>query len=320
MDIIYQYVEYFNGDLVKVGDREAYYVDGSYYFIIPTNELEQVHIEQGWFANHLIEQEYLRIAKPIKNINGQFITEENGQNYIVLQAMKYPYESKDVPTRLATFHSIGKSYAYMPRYISAYGEWQTLWEKKIALYEAYYRNQLEVRPVTRYQRLLIDTFPYIIGLTENAIQYLQESNNETRFAGSDQGCITFQRYTNQLDQPFIFSNEFIYDHPVRDIAESIRPYFLKTDGNKEAVHFLKKYEDVSPLSIFSWRLLYARLILPIHLFDFIDQTVGETNSEETYLSYRQLLDDQIKYEGHLKSFFQDNKIDPFRNQIYQLDW
>ncbi|MFB1051167.1 hypothetical protein [Paraliobacillus sp. JSM ZJ581] len=320
MDIIHQYVPYFNGDLVKVGDRQAYYVEGYYYFIIPTDDIEHVHMEQSWFANHLIEQDYLRIAKPIKNIQGVYISEENDQNYIALQAMKHPYETLDTPTRLATFHSIGKNYAYLPSYANAYGEWQNLWEQKIKLYEAYYQSQLQVRPVTRYQRLLVDTFPYIIGVTENAIQYLNESNLETRFTLSDQGCIAFKRYTNQLEQPFILSNQFIYDHPVRDVAEYIRPYFLKKDGHKEVVHFLEKYEDIAPLSIFSWRLLYARLILPIHLFDFIDQAIEESNSEETYFAYRKLLDNQHNYETHLKSFFQNNRIDPFKNQIYELDW
>ncbi|WP_182201566.1 hypothetical protein [Paraliobacillus salinarum] len=320
MDIIHQYVPYFNGKLVNIGNREAYYVEGNYYFIVPTAETEHVHMEQEWLANHLIDQDYLRVAKTIKNIHGTYITEENGQHYIALQAMKYPYELLDTPIRLATFHSIGKSYSYSPSYATAYGEWQNLWEKKMMLYEAYYQSQLQARPVTRYQRLLIDTFPYMIGLTENAIQYLNESNQETRFTLFDQGCITFKRYTDQLDQPFIFSNQFIYDHPVRDIAEHIRPYFLKEDGHKQVALFLEKYEQIAPLSIFSWRLLYARLILPIHLLDFIDRAVGEPNNEGIFEEYRKLLDDQHNYEAHLKSFFQDNRIDPFKNQIYELDW
>ncbi len=320
MSIIHQYVETFTNNIVNVGDKEAYYIDGSYYFIFRTNESEYVHIEQGWFADYLIDKDYLRIAKPIPNKLGELVTEENGYNYVVLHTMKYPYEVADVPTRLAMFHLAGRDYPYMPAYNSAYGDWKMLWENKIALYEAYYKEQMKMRPVSRYQRLLIDTFPYVIGLTENAIQYIKESNQENRFAMSDQGCVTFQRYRNQLDQPFIFANQFIYDHPMRDVAECIRPLFKEKEGNQKARQFLRQYEKTNPLTIFSWRLLYARLIFPVQLFDFFDQVMEATDHEVAYHKYQDLLDEQVQYEANLRSFFQDNLIDPIRNQIHELDW
>ncbi|GAA5417764.1 hypothetical protein Pryu01_02839 [Paraliobacillus ryukyuensis] len=320
MSVIYQYIEHVNGKVVKIDKREAYVLDNFYYFILPTGESEQAHLEREWLASYLEQQNYLRVAKPIKSINGSFVTQDQDKSYVCLQAMKHPYEIKNSETRLAEFHQVAIGYPYMPRFISVYGSWQSLWEDKLTLFEAYYQNQLDMRPVSRYQRLLVDTFPYLIGLTENAIQYVQEINHETRFTEMDQGCITFQRYTNQLDKPFIFSNEFIFDHPARDIAEYIRPLLFRKDGKQQIVEILQTYEKTSPLSVFGWELLYARLILPIHLFDFIDRSSNHFDKEETYLNYRQMLDNQLYYEEQLRTFFKDNKIDVFKNRIHQLDW
>lgn len=320
MRIIDQYTDHFINEEIEIDGEVAYYDQGSYYFIVPTTESAQVHIEQSWFADYLIEQGYLRVAKPIPNLQGGYLTEENSLHYIVLLAKKYPTLESDIAARLAEFHQVGRKYPYMPRYLSVYGQWHVLWQEKLALYEAYYREHLDASPASSYQRLLIDTFPYLIGLSENAIQYVQETNQETRFSSIDQPTIVFQRYNKQLDHTFIFANQLVYDHPTRDIAEYIRPLLLKEKGNQLAADFLRRYEKHARLSTFGWQLLYARLLFPIQLFDAIDQAIIGADLEETYLKYYQLLEKQVYYEAHLRTFFQDNHIDLASNQIHQLDW
>lgn len=324
MSLINNYLANFNGEKIRIDDYYGYQTADHSYFIVPTTQQEVVHLEQGWCADYFIHKGYLRIAKPIQNQQEQLITVENGQNYIVLKAKKTQRNNEMGATQLAAFHQTGGLYPYTPNYISTYGLWHSLWGERLAVFEAYYEKQIEVRPVSRYLRLFIDTFPYLIGLTENAIQYVQETNKEHRFDKVDQGCITFQRYNNQMERDVIFSDQFVYDHPTRDLAEYIRPYLLNnemdTKANDPVYLFLKEYEKRQPLSVFSWRLLFARLLCPIHIFDFIEEAIDVTDKEETFHGYRNLLEKQGNYEKQLKDFFFRVGIDPNYNQIPFLEW
>lgn len=322
MSIIQHYLANFHGEQIQMNNYYGYQTVDHYYFIVPTYLHEGVHLEQGWCADYLINKGYLRIAKPIQNQQEQLITIENDQSYIVLKARKTRKNNEKHAIQLAQFHQTGALYPYTPNHISTYGVWQSLWEERLAMFEAYYQKQIEIRPVSRYLRLFIDTFPYVIGLTENAIQYLQETNQDYRFDNVDQGCITFQKYKNQLDQDIVFSDQFVYDHPTRDLAEYIRPYLLTSETNSKLKirMFLNAYEKKQTLSVFSWRLLFARLICPIHIFDFIEQAMDVTDKEETYLAYRDLLEKQLSYEAQLNNFFSLVGIDPNYNQIPYLEW
>ncbi|GGM37245.1 spore coat protein YutH [Paraliobacillus quinghaiensis] len=307
---------------MEVDNYQGYQIGDQYYFIAPTEQVEVIHLEHNWCADFLIENGYRQVAKVIQNQQEQWITTENDKHYIVLQANQSSQMKLSHGEQLAHFHQTGALYPYTPNYISTYGLWQSLWEEKLAGFEAYYQTQLEVRPASRYLRLFIDTFPYLIGLTENAIQYVQEANLERRFDRPDQACITFQRYRNQLEHYFIFSDQFFYDHPSRDLAEYIRPFLLDNNEKKNQYirSFLDDYEKVRPLSVFSWRILFARLLCPIHLFDFIDKAKHQVDSEETYFRYKDLLEKQVNYEKGLKSFYHMVGIDPNQNEIPFLDW
>src|SRR5690625_7933125 len=95
--------------------------------------------------------------------------------------------------------------------------------------------------------------PYIIGVSENAIQYMQESEQERRYRDCDRGTIAFQRYQDQLLRQTIWSTDLVYDHPTRDIAEYISTKLLL--GEKWAVTVvwlcLEEYEAGQQLAAFS---------------------------------------------------------------------
>lgn len=113
----------------------------------------------------------------------------------------------------------------------------------------------------------MDFMPYLSGISENAIQYMQESEYESRFHETDQGTITFRRYHGQFSRHHLWLTDFAYDHPARDLAEFIRNQLLQTEDPMDGIQaFLEDYQQVRPLSVFSWRLLYARLLFPIHFF------------------------------------------------------
>src|SRR5699024_2456921 len=86
---------------------------------------------------------------------------------------------------------------------------------------------------SNYYRLLMDILPYIIGISENAIQYMQETTEDGRYHEGDQGTIAFQRYHHNLLEPIIWPHDLVYDHPTRDIAEFIRATLLWGAGQSE---------------------------------------------------------------------------------------
>ncbi|WP_186576403.1 protein kinase family protein [Aquibacillus kalidii] len=324
LDVIANYVENFHGEKTKIDGHDGYIQDNTVYFVLPKLHDEVIHYEQKTVSDFLIDQGLDNVVTPLLNFQGQITTQVNHTEYIVCSSnLKRDNRNILVDGQLmAILHKSGAEYPYEPQYLSSYGKWKDLWQNKIDSYEGIYLNKIKERPVTKYQRLFIDTFPYIIGLSENALQYLQETESERRYHEGDQGTIVFQRYANQLHKPYIWSHELTYDHPVRDIAEYLRPRLLDSDSRVDELNtFFTEYEKVRPLSIFGWRLLYARLLFPVHLFDLMEKGLSSTDTnEEMYRKYKQILEEQQNYEKNVRHLFSNIGIDANKLEIPELDW
>jgi len=219
---------------------------------------------------------------------------------------------------LAHFHDCTVHYMHEPQYISSYGKWKELWIHKLTKIEQHVYTEMNDHEDTFYN-LVIDSLPYVIGISENAIQYMNETEAESLYNMNDRGTITFLRYDEQLLRPIIWLNDLFYDHPVRDIAEYIRKRLLKEDSVQTIKQFLFHYETIRPLSKFSWRLLYARLLYPIHMLDFLELSFSSHSNQDCYTLYKDLLQKQTLYEKNLKRLFSsymhhDNK------RIHMLQW
>ncbi|MBM7570942.1 spore coat putative kinase YutH [Aquibacillus albus] len=323
LDILNHYVQNLQGNKVSVNGYDGYKNGDDFYFIISKQNDEEVHFEQKAISDFCIQQGIENIAVPLFNYRGTLTTEVDQKEYLVLAAKDRKYVKQSSHAKdLASFHNIGSEYPYTPNYLSSYGQWKELWENKISMIEDIYNQQYVERPVSPFHRLFIDTFPYIIGLSENALQYLQETETDQRFHDGDKPSITFRRYSNQLQRSIIWSTDFSYDHPVRDLAEYIRPLLLQDNYQSltRMSSFFTEYEQERPLSIFGWRLLYARLLFPIHLFDHLEAGFRSNNLEIFYKEYKELLQKQTNYETNLKSFYKNLEFDTESLNIPVIDW
>lgn len=290
------------------------------YFTIPASEKEILHMEQAVLAYYLYENQYPQMAIPIPNKQGEWYTTYNDNPYMVLRVENTKSVNDRLHgERLAAFHLTGASHQYEPQTISSYGQWKALWIDKLTAFEKKIETDANDHP-NAYYRLLMDSLPYIIGLSENAIQYMQESESEQRFHEADQGTIVFRRYRGQLENRFMWMTDLAYDHPTRDLAEYIRYKLLAKEEPHDIYTFLDDYQRVRPLSIFSWRLLYARLLYPIHLFDVIERGFLADHDETVYAELSALLQHQPVYEERLGSFFENARIDCEALQIPVLHW
>lgn len=302
-------------------NKEAYLDDNYVYFIMsPPNE-EMIYMEQAALSYFLYENEYQNLAHPIRNQQGDwFITDDDNQ--IMVMRVQHHTEQASISHghKLATFHQIGSTYKFEPQNISSYGQWKNLWIEKLTMFEAYLQQKAE-EDHHPYYRLVMDILPYLIGISENAIQYIGESETDLRFNDVDQGAITFYRYKNNLQAPIIWFYDLAYDHPTRDIAEYIRyHYLLNSEGSStDITSFMENYQQIRPLSIFSWRQLYGRLVYPTHLFDCLEK--GLVNDlDQSYSELKKLIRIQSFYEKKLGDLFTICKVNHSAFDIPILPW
>ncbi|WP_373893219.1 hypothetical protein ACUL41_06605 [Virgibacillus natechei] len=301
----------------KEGYRHGEYV----YFTISADNKEIIYMEQAALAYYLVENGYSHLAIPIPNVHGEWFSPHQEKKYIVLQVQYTQAESEFTNgVLLANFHQVGSAYSYEPQAISSYGGWKQLWIDKLTVFETKIEKDA-MDHTSNYSRLLMDVLPYIIGISENAIQYIGESEKDYRFHDADQGTIAFRRYAGNLVNPVLWTNDLVYDHPTRDLAEYIRLLMLGNNDEQDIVTFLNDYQSIRPLSVFSWRLLYARLIFPMHLFDVIGKGfLNQEPADQLHEEMTVLLDKQAIYEEKLRHFFQIADVETDSAHIPVLHW
>ncbi|KGP91751.1 hypothetical protein N780_18750 [Pontibacillus chungwhensis BH030062] len=310
----------------EIHDNGLYGFEGNdgRYFLIPYEEGQDDEVyEQRTICEYIRNQGAVQIGVPLFTKEGTLYTQKDNQSYMLVHV---PWASSDVSEGewLTNLHDIGNRYPYQPQQISRYGQWKSLWESKVDAWFEQYKVQWNERPSSSMRRLFIETFPYLEGISENAIQYLQESEQDWRYEQNDQGTFTLKRLHPSMMSQIIWPHTLVYDHPARDLAEWIR-YSLLSHGTNAypAIRtMLDEYERNRPLSVFSWRLIYARLVYPVHLYDVLERTLQAGEGEQNTLEqeYRSLLQQQGQYEKQLKEFFDAVHIDYKRLSIPILDW
>lgn len=302
---------------ISFGNREGYKQGDTIYFTIPGRNKETILTEQAALTYFLKEKPVEMMTLPIPNSQGEWFTSYGENSWMVMQMQQLEsreYPSKPGGIRLAEVHQIGAAFGYEPKSISSYGKWKELWIEKLTAFEAGIGREAQEKP-SDYYRMLMNFLPYIIGISENAIQFLQESERERRILETDQGTITFNRYES-LNYPVIWTDQLMYDHPARDIAEYIRSTILNNDKAEKIISFLNDYQQVVPISVFGWRLVYARLLFPIHLFDFIER--GFTSPDIKGLE--KIIEQQALLEKFLGEFFQLTGVDAETWGIPVVHW
>lgn len=310
--------------MVSVEGLEGYTSNDGWYVVIPADHVsDEDVIEQRAICEFLRRKNIQQVALPILSKDKKLKVQTDQSTFMVSHINPHAFMDRtNVGEFLSNLHKVGSDYPYEPSQLSRYGKWKLLWEQKFDVLETYYQQKLKERPSTQIDRLYIETFPYVLGLTENAIQYLQESEQDWRYHQHDRGTITLQRFQSNHTQA-ILSNQLVFDHPTRDIAEWVRTKLLSEgrNGFSEVSNMLTSYERNYPLSIFGWRLLYARLVFPIHFFDQIGQFMNQENiGEDLVVNYRKLLDRQVEYEYCLKHFYDYIGFDHKKHEVPSLDW
>jgi spore coat protein YutH len=142
------------------------------------------------------------------------------------------------------------------------------------------------------------------------------------------GTICFRRFPYEQNVESILTPDgWVYDHPARDISEWIRALYWQEAGTADVYRkmttFLNDYERIKPLTISCWRLIYGRLLFPLHYFEAIEGYYMSKNEHEKNKHKEQLvtiIGQTTNYERFLKDFYKSLGLPVGKLAIPQPEW
>ena len=182
--------------------------------------------------------------------------------------------------------------------------WYNLWTNKIDNLEYQINQNGKKHP------LLVDSFSYFIGLSENAISYLNNTLFETKKEISDINVLSHFRIKD-IFSLYDISN-IVSDHKARDLGEYIKLSFF--NKNKNIFKELDEYFKHNYYSEYGIRILFARILFPSFYFDIYDEITIDKTDELKLLNITQNLNE---YEIFLNDIY--NYLSKFY-KIPSVDW
>lgn len=315
---------------VKAFGYEAIIYRNIVYCIVPIPNLEQEELyELKHLSDYMIQKGDIRVGSLLPTTDGKLSTTINDEEIVIIRCPVYSHRiTNSLGYELARFHKRGRSFPYQVKKVIRIGQWKFLWEKRLDQMELFWKEKVKKHPENRFETLFVEAFPYYIGLTENAIQYLVDTEMDETPSAIDSATICHHRFTEISWDKESFTKlptEWVFDHYTRDLAEFVRDQYASGERgqNGQISHFLKEYERISPLSNFSWRLLYARLLFPLHFFECIEgyyMTESETKKEKQLQRLESMLNHSGDHERFLSTFLSSVGVDEKRLTIPNIDW
>ena len=308
---------YFRIDHIeKIGDRFIVRSGDDIYVAVPTNEKESDMQQLYYMAMYMRAQGDETIATLLPTKTGRLIGMLQGEQVSVWK-IENRMQMGDIAQQLALFHRRGRTYPYAVSSRSRFGQWGELWGQRIDQLEQFWQLQVESPKKNDVDRRFIETFPYYLGFTENAIQYVVDTQLDEVPMRSDMPTICHEQFSQQTWEAGKIPTDWVFDHASRDVAEWIRKQWLTARSDEAIVRFLQTYEHSQSLSRFAWRMIYARLLFPLHYFQAIENYYGsEGDMRQSYAQQlRQVFDEMETYEQKLRHFHDMTTV-----SIPRLDW
>lgn len=283
---------YYNLTPINIHQKDDIYyfkIDNERFFFYPLlrndkelNSIYQINIE---LLNRRIPAHQIILNKQ-KNI----ITIVNDIPYVLFKSFVKKNDSIDIDDiiTLSNQTELKKHDLVLDK-----SNWAYLWENKNDYLE-YQVSQFGIK-----YPIICESFSYYIGLAENAILYAKNTTAEIKPEIYDTLAISHRRINNYTTLFDLYNPlEFIIDYKVRDIAEYIKFKFFY---NKENIwEELNSFFINNNLSVFSVRMLFARLLYPTYYFDLYDQILEGERSEK---DLHHIIKKQEDYEEFLSDIY-----------------
>jgi spore coat protein YutH len=312
----------------KVSGYDTFMIQNNLYFIVPAiNITEGEMIELQQMSAYMLAKGDAAVASIVPTRTGTIIAYIHEQPIVILRSHIQPYtRTINIGKELAKFHQRGRTYPYYVNYCKRIGQWKDLWGKRLDQMEMFWRSKVQMHPENAFERMFVDSFPYYLGLTENAIQYLVDTELDDEPRTVDCATICHQRFTERLwRQGVKLPTEWVYDHCARDLAEWVRSFYhVNPSFEAEKIkRFFAEYQRVTPLTTFSWRLIYSRLLFPLHYFECIEGYYLAQEEEQKRMYEEKLLhilNQSSEYEQFLGRFYDLVELPANRFNLPKVKW
>ncbi|OCA87605.1 spore coat protein YutH [Bacillus sp. FJAT-27225] len=298
---------------MRVESFDAFLANGFCYFVAdPGTRDEEEAAELQKLAAHVAAYGDRNVPALLPTKNGPIIAEWENRRYCLFAGqLSERNVNQRIGRRLAKFHERGRLVPFEVQKNSRIGKWKQLWEARLDQMEKVWSAKIFQPSDEEFERLFIESFPYYLGLAENSIQYLVDTEIDDDPMDSDSGTVCHERFSNDTwGKQYMIKNplDWVFDHRSRDLAEWARARYFhnsRTSG-PEITRFFTEYQQVAMLSPFGWRLLYARLLFPLHYLETVEtyySAARETDRRAAEERLTGIINKSKDYEQFLTSFY-----------------
>lgn len=294
---------FYNLPVNQLKEYDQYYSfisnNSKYYFLLNTRPIEDLK-EISAIVLELHEKN-IAVHSFILNKDQKLLTTINEKNYLLLKINTSDTLELDLidivnfQNQLILKSENNKLYR---------NDWAGLWSEKIDYFE------YQIRQLGKEKQVVLNSFSYYIGLSENAISYVNHINETTKKE------FTLTLAHKRLFSPTLAINfynplTFIFDLKVRDIAEYLKSAFFNDENPLiELTNYLKN----NYLTVYEYKMLYARLLYPSYYFDIYEQIMNRNKDENELIK---IISKVFDYELFLKDVY--NLLSQY-TYLDKIDW
>ncbi|WP_184663986.1 spore coat putative kinase YutH [Texcoconibacillus texcoconensis] len=293
-----------------LGGYRAFQFQGRIYILIPMKDVHGNGLpKKQEIATFLTAQGVNGIAHVQPTNDGDLTVRSEEEEFclLVMPSLKGNGETKGaqlpnlkVANELAFFHQGGK--LYVQNHEQPFDlPWKSYWIRRLEQMENWYLHLREQSNPSEMDQLVLLTYPYVMGVSENAIQCIQDCLLDHGKESINQGMTTTHwRFHEQtwfiVQQHWMFyklTTDFSVDHFTRDLSEWIRDHWEKNAWEKDKWNvvqsFLSDYQQIQPLAMLDWKLLLARLMFPVSFFQCVETYYESKDEGKRELMKKRLL-------------------------------
>ena len=270
-----------------------------YYYFYINNELYFFKIFErnvdDTFDMYLLNQEMIKrnvlVNEIVNNSINKVITYVNQIPYLLTKV----YVNTNKPISLSEISFLSNIRCNYPKRLVK-ANWSNLWIKKIDFLEYHHEQNYQKYP------FLSSSFNYFIGLSENAITYLNQTISFFKPEQCDSEVISHEMllYDDTVYSLYDPQN-IIIDHKARDLAEYIKISFFR--DNYSIYDELDEYFQYNYFSEYGIHLLMARILYPSFYFEMYDDIINNKVNESSILKIISRIDEYEKYLADMWRYF-----------------
>ena len=282
---------YYNLNINNIHQKDKNYyfnINNNNYLLLKCDNIEELD-DIYKLDSYLIQ--ILPVHKIILNINNQIITKINDNNYLLLQLY---IDNKVDLNKIIELNNIN-----IPDYFSKLrrDNWSLLWTNKIDYLE------YQLSQIGRKYPIIRDSFNYYIGLAENAIILVNNTDKRNIVLGLSHRRISSNFF--DLYNPL----NIVIDIRIRDVCEYFKYcFFDNIDISRELELFL----NYNNLDINEGKLFLARMLFPTYYFDLYEKVI---NNEIDESEIKKIIVKADSYEKILKQIYYH-----FKNNQLNIEW